>query len=335
MVLFNDINFNAKYLTSYEKVDGGKLKTFSFSCSIGKAFVHYIKRPLEIFTGYEGYYDIITPYGYGGQIIAECEDGCESRLISLFNDAFLQHCRQEKIISYFARFNPFAENAEPFRDFFDELLPVRKVVAMDLTKDTITEEVTKKCMTDYRASIARGTKVEICSTRDQIDDFIALYYSDMESKNAQDYYFFPQEYFEYIFNAFPDNMVLFSANAEGRVIAYSISIVYGDIAYYHLACRNEGFNYYKANYAITISAAEYARSKGCKLYVLGGGLSSDEKDSLYKFKKNFSVSEPRSFYIGKKVLDEQVYEDLCGYVEKSQGKKLSQEFFPAYRCPQE
>ncbi|MHB1315300.1 MAG: GNAT family N-acetyltransferase [Christensenellales bacterium] len=333
MNFLDDINFNTDYLKGYEKIDGGKLETFRFTCDIGEVFVHYIKRPLDTFPGYEGYFDIITPYGYGGQMISGCEDDCEADLVSRFNDAFLQHCRQEKIVSYFVRFNPLVQNAAVFSDFFDELLPIRKVIAMDLTKNTVEEEITKKGLSEYRTALARGTQVTTCSAKDAMDGFISMYYETMRNKKAMDYYFFPREYFEHLFHTFPENTFLFIACADNTPIAYTLSIEYGDVSYCHLTCRKEECNYYKASYAANIRAAEHAKSRGCKYFVLGGGLSSAEDDSLYRFKKNFSVSAPHTFHIGKKIFDLPVYNSLCGYVEKMHGTDLSQDFFPKYRCP--
>ncbi len=115
--LIRDINFNPDYLKAYETHEGGRIETFRYDCGFGEAFMHYVRRPLTGFEGFGGYCDLITPYGYGGQMVSRCEPGREAELLALFNSAFEAHCRSENAVSYFARFNPLAENGPAFRTF--------------------------------------------------------------------------------------------------------------------------------------------------------------------------------------------------------------------------
>ena len=325
-----DINFDPDYLRAYEAHEDGTLETFRYRCALGEGFVHYIRRPLSCFEGFDGYSDIITPYGYGGQMLERCAPEREAELITLFNDAFEQHCRQEHIVSYFARFHPFAENGPAFQQFFDEVTPIRKVIAMDLSLDRITDNLTSKGRYHYRSALERGVTVRLETVETGLDEFIDLYYELMDSKHAEDYYFFPREYFEYLFERFPDNVLLFSAQAEDQNIFFTLVLVYGDIAYSHLTCRKSGFNFYKANYAANIAVAEAAKARSCKYFMLGGGLSSDEKDPLYIFKKQFSNAEPMHFYVGKRIFDRTAYEALCESFPLPD-ELAGSGFFPRYR----
>lgn len=61
------------------------------------------------------------------------------------------------------------------------------------------------------------------------------------------------------------------------------------------------------------------------------GLSSDNRDSLFKFKSSFGRTENnlKCFYIGKAVFNPDVYQTLCSYA-KAQGL-YNQDYFPQYR----
>lgn len=333
MNLIRDINFSPDYLKAYEAHEGGRLETFRYGCPFGEAFVHYFRRPLDAFEGFGGYCDLITPYGYGGQMISSCELGRESELVTRFNSAFEEHCRSENAVSYFARFNPLADNGPAFHDFFDELQPVRKVVVMDLTLQSVKDNLTSKGRYSYNAAISRGVTVVPVAADDELDAFLRMYYGLMDYKQAGDYYFFSKSYFNYLIRTFPSNMLLLAARVEGRTIQYAFIIVYGDVAYCHLTCRLLGYNYYMAGNASNVVAAEYARSCGCRYFMLGGGLSADEMDSLYRFKKQFSVSDPRIFYVGKRIFDRPVYDALCARAGQNSQTRREDGFFPQYRRP--
>ena len=65
---------------------------------------------------------------------------------------------------------------------------------------------------------------------------------------------------------------------------------------------------------------------GYTSFHMGGGVGSKE-DSLYSFKKAFYRGEPKRYYIGKKILNSDVYEKLT---KMREGIK-NPSFFPKYR----
>ena len=61
-----DIYFEENYGKLYEKMEGGKQEIFTFSCEYGKVRHQFIKRTIN-----GEWFDLITPYGYGGPVIVE------------------------------------------------------------------------------------------------------------------------------------------------------------------------------------------------------------------------------------------------------------------------
>ena len=101
--------------------------------------------------------------------------------------------------------------------------------------------------------------------------------------------------------------------------------------HYHLSSTNPEFYSYAANNLILATAIEYGREQGLKWLHLGGGLSSSEKDNLFKFKRNFGRTDSnlKDFYLGKAVFMPEIYDKLCE-AAKADGVE-NDGFFPAYR----
>lgn len=59
----------------------------------------------------------------------------------------------------------------------------------------------------------------------------------------------------------------------------------------------------------------------CKYFHFGGGVSSDMKDPLFKFKSGFS-KENRKFYIGKKIHNQEIYDQIISIWEKNNPNKI-------------
>jgi len=82
-----------------------------------------------------------------------------------------------------------------------------------------------------------------------------------------------------------------------------------ELAHYHLSANNIDFLRENGNYALLDYAFDQAKEHGCKWMMLGGGRTSDEMDSLFKFKKKFS-NKTLPFYIGGLTFLPQIKEQL-------------------------
>src|SRR6478735_1307981 len=113
LVMGNDLDvyFDDNYGKLYEKVENGKAEIFNFNYKFGIIKNQFIKREIPIRINNEIYYDIVTPYGYGGPVIIKCEEN--------------------KIVSEFIRFHPILENAEDFTSVYD-VKCIRKTLGTNL-----------------------------------------------------------------------------------------------------------------------------------------------------------------------------------------------------------
>ena len=70
-----DIYFELNYGKLYEEIEGGTCEVFEHRSSLGTIRHMFIKRKVPIQLGDITYYDLVTPYGYGGPLILNCEEG--------------------------------------------------------------------------------------------------------------------------------------------------------------------------------------------------------------------------------------------------------------------
>ena len=93
-----DFYFDENYGKLYEKADNGTAVVFVHENSYGKVMHQFIKRriPAELFAKDEEFYDIVTPYGYGGPLIVTVKDGCKEKLIQSFREEFSGYCAEHR-----------------------------------------------------------------------------------------------------------------------------------------------------------------------------------------------------------------------------------------------
>ena len=324
-----DIYFEPEYGKLNEQIEGGIAETFRFSCEYGAIRSVYIKRKVPYLIDGEQYFDAITPYGYGGPAITECVD--REKLLAAYAEAYRQHCAEERIVDEFVRFHPLAENALDFGGLY-EIVYNRNTIAVDLTDDNYSGvQFSPDCRNMIRKATKKGVTVEVDTECEHLADFIHLYYITMDKNSASDYYYFDESYFERL-KAIPVNkLVLVNGFVEGEIIASAMFMCSGEYMHYHLSSTNPEFYSYAANNLILATAIEYGKEQGLKWLHLGGGLTSDEKDRLFKFKRNFGRTENnlKDFYIGKAVFMPEIFDKLCE-TARANGVK-NDESFPPYR----
>ena len=170
-----EINFTEQYGKLYESVEDGELTIFNFENEHGKIKNMFIKRKIPFQLENKDYFDIVTPYGYGGPVIPEAID--EEKLLSEYFKAFSEYCQKNDIITEFIRFDLF-ENTQVRESFYGDTSLVGNCIVKNL-KLPIEEDVRKKIFKDARIAKEKGVKIIMDQTGEHIDDFLKVYYSTM------------------------------------------------------------------------------------------------------------------------------------------------------------
>ena len=324
-----DIYFDPRYGKTCESIEGGKAEVFEYKSAHGHICHQFIRRKIDQKVGGKEYFDLITPYGYGGPLIVSCE-GDKETLIKGFQEAFSNYCKENHVVSEFVRFHPMIGNASDFGSMY-EVNFSRYTVATNLRdyEDPFQAEFSKSCRKSIRRSIQRGVTYEILEKPDSFDTFIPIYYETMARNHADSFYFFDREYFNRCLQCLRDNIVLVNALYEGAVISSEFFFVWGKYIHSHLSGTLNSFLYLSPDYVIMYGIMEWGKRKGYHFIHTGGGTSNDPENPLYLFKKKFARNTDFDFYIGRRVWNQDIYDMLCGMTGQNDTG-----FFPAYRSRQ-
>ncbi len=325
---FPDIYFEPEYGQLYEKMEQGKLEQFHFKNDVGSIFYQFIKRPIDISIDNKEYYDLVTPYGYGGPLIIECNEKYKTKLVNDFKVEFHKYCRQNYIVSEFVRFHPVLDNAKDFQSIY-KLESIRKTVGTNIygNEDPIRSEFSKSARKSIRRALNSQVNFRVIEKPTSLSNFIGIYYSTMDRNDASDYYYFDDEYFNNCLKLFKDQILLVEVIYEEKVIAAGFYFVYGDFIHAHLSGTLTEYLHLSPAYIIKYATAIWAKENNIQLIHYGGGTTNSEHDPLYQFKKKFGRNTEFEFHVGKKLWDEETYEKLC----QNTGMIGDTNYFPAYR----
>lgn len=324
-----DIYFELNYGKLYEEIENGQSIQYEFNSENGQINNLFILReiPIDLNDG-KTYYDIITPYGYGGPIINDVKKGKNEELLKEYHLDFQKYCKDNNIVSEFIRFHPLFDNAKDFNEIYN-VKYMRKTVGTMLKdfKDPFQAEFSKSTRKITRRALRDGVTYEVEVNPKSANEFIDIYYSTMDRNDANDYYYFDREYFEKCIEFFKENILLVKAIYKGKIIAMGFYLKYGDIIHSHLSGTLTEYLDLSPAYILKYATSKWGKENGYHLVHHGGGTSNDKNDGLYKFKKKFSQNTEFDFYIGTKVWNSEKYDKIC---EKLNINK-DIDFFPAYR----
>lgn len=266
------------------------------------------------------YFDFASPYGYGGWLI----EGDETQVLF---DVYEKWCVSHNIISEFVRFHPVIENHRAAEGAY-EVIALGSTVALDLTSPQIIwENITSKNRNMIRKAQKNGIRIYQGRHPEVYRVFREIYNGTMDKDHAIEYYYFGEEFYECILHDLPQNAQVFYAVYEDKIIAASIMLAANGRMNYHLSGSLREYSNLAPSNLLLYEAALWGCANGCKTLYLGGGVGSGE-DSLFKFKKSFyRLDDVRRFYIGKKIMDQQMYDELIAM----RNDIANESFFPKYR----
>lgn len=267
------------------------------------------------------YYDLATPYGYGGWLIEG--EGDRKDLFSTYE----KWCYKNQIISEFVRFHPMLNNQEGLEESY-EVIGLGGTIAMDLSSpEIIWENMTSKNRNKIRKAQKNGLQVYRAQNHEIYQVFKDIYDETMKKDQAEDYYYFAEEFYESVLEDLKNQAQIFYTKAEdGKIVAATIIIGANGMLNYHLSGSRTEYQKMAPTNLMLHEVALWGYENGYQSFHMGGGVGSAE-DSLYSFKKSFYRGEPKRYYIGKKVLNQEVYEMLVSMRDQIDHPS----FFPKYR----
>lgn len=318
-----DIQYKFEYFENYSKIEDGEALLIIYETEDGLVYYPFFKRLIKD----TKYYDITSQYGYGGPL-NNFQKNLEMNL-SKFYKEFKNFCIKENIISEFIRFHPMIKNYNGLEKIVD-CIKISEVVYIDLTLEE--EEIFKKYKYNNRKSINKSKKLGVSSKIHQnIDSFYDIYLETMKRNNALEYYYYELDFFKYFKENLSNNSFYMFAQNDSSDISTELVIYSKEYAHSFLGGTFSEFFNLCPNNALKHSIVQELKKKGVKYFILGGGYTKN--DGIFKYKKSFNEDGILDFYIGKKIHNKSIYQNLVNefdlnYPEK---KDINTNFFPLYR----
>lgn len=267
------------------------------------------------------YFDLISPYGYGGFIgnVSNWE---------LLMDEWQVFCKANGFVSEFVRFHLFSGCEKHYTGIVES--HTHNVVRnLEIPSDEMWMDFKAKVRKNVKKANNFGLKVICDDTGEHLEDFLQIYYGTMDRNDAADNFYFTRDFFEKILEM-KDNVMLFHVIYEDKIISTEMVIYGAENAYSYLGGTDREYFNLRPNDLLKYEIIKWAKDKGLKNFVLGGGYGAD--DGIFQYKTCLAPNGIVDFYIGKKVLDRDVYMELCKMRNlEMDTTKLENGFFPAYR----
>lgn len=311
-----DVHFTSGYMLSNKRDDAvPKMAVWSHWAPLSRKF---IAKPFMLREIPQTHlYDVSSVYGYGG-ILTNYKPN-DIRFLASYSafDSSLTH--------WYCWNSVVSDFCVHHQDTRQQGIVRKRVAMINLAGDFQTAYRTDRRQNIKRA-INNGVDVSIIEqpSAAQIAGFYNLYLATMARRNATARWWLRKEDIYRYCYCMPERLALFEAWIAGEREVSSLVIWGPGRAYYHFtgnAMRNKRSG---ANDLLIDNIAHWARDKGCTHLHLGGGVSSDPKDSLLDYKASFGADlyDVRTSF---KVYNQQAYDCLSTEAQKATG------FLPAYR----
>lgn len=314
---FDDIYYQYEFARSLELHGDGVPLLICYQAKSVQLFYVVMKRDISADLHFKGYlkvgelFDLETPYGYGGPIVRG-EFSLEDQ--ENFKKELESYCSEHGIVSQFVRFYPLLDNWN-YPNIFDEIKRLKDTVFINTEdEDIIFKNMDSKNRNMVRKAVKNQVSI-IWDKGERLEDFIRIYEHTMKMHNADEYYTFERDYFEYLIEHMNDNICFFYAIYEKQIISASMFLFSKDILHYHLSGTEPEFRHLAAANLLLYEAAIWAARSNIPRFHLGGGMSKG--DSLFGFKKQFNKTGQLPFVIGKTVFMPAKYEALLNIREKT------------------
>jgi len=266
------------------------------------------------------YYDIQSPYGYGG-LIASSED---QAFLSRVWSEHAVWCRDHKTMVEFIRFHPLVKN---WRYYGGEVFNDRQTVWLDLRKENLLMSYSTRARTAIRKALKNGLMVEWLSKDDFLPVFLNIYNGAMKEVDADDMYYFSPEYYQILFSW--DQAKLAVCKMNDIIVGAAVFLVGPGIMEYQLAGANGLGKKLSAHNLLIHEAALYGQRAGCSIMHLGGGTDAGRDNPLLFFKSSFSNLRA-DFKIGRNIFLPEAYRVMKAAWEKEHCQTARRVLF--YRC---
>lgn len=334
--IINDFGITDPYaqFDFIETFDKGvdNLISFIFTVNNAEIVMAGYLNPIKIGGKETGYFDFISPYGYTGPVYSSHREAAD---LEAFWTAIDEWYLKNNVVSEFIRFNLFGNEASYSGKTVPTMLNIKgKIVEEDVQWKNFEQKVRKNVNRAKKELLT--SKVYYKEIEDSvIQEFHEIYIQTMIRTQAKQKFFYSFEQFKTFINNNSKYAAICTIYFEEKPISSELLLVSDDAIYSFLGGTDDNYFDKRPNDFLKVEALNWARLNSKKYYVLGGGYGFE--DGIFKYKKSFFPSDIVSYYTGRKVLNQAVYNDLVAQTSeyrKSMGLEEldvnDESFFPLY-----
>lgn len=320
-----DVFFLPNYAKAFEINKDGLLQVIIYYEPENKflIFPYFLREIIET-----PYFDIITPYGYGGFYSKNINSNEIGAIISHIQKYFLYN----NVISLFIRFHLFESNIAHFngrkRNPNDVLF-----VNTEQPIDKIIEEYDRSVRKNLNKAIRNNIFVKIDINKQCILEFYEIYLDTMKRNNSRPYYYFSIEFFQNLISFLPNNTLLIHSYSQDKIVSTELVLFGKNFAYSFLGGSDSKYLEWRVNDILKHEIIKWCCEHKIKKFILGGGYTKN--DGIFSYKQKFTKQTPLEFFVGEKILNEPIYNELVSNKYLSLGLTEQEinsiEFFPKYR----
>jgi len=321
-----DVSYLCGYAKAFQLLGDGKPLLFYIDDGNKRAMNVSLKRDIAEAAPFKGrlapgtWFDLSTPYGYGGFWM----EGGEYAFVNAVYDSY---CKENHIVSEFIRFHLFS-GYRPFYNGLSETNIHNVVRTLDLPLDEMLMDFEHKVRKNLKRAGASGLSAETDYTGDRLDEFLEIYYRTMNRREAKTDFHFPRKFFDTL-NGMEGHYVYFHVWYEGKIISTELVLYGTENCYSFLGGTDCEYFDLRPNDFLKYEIIKWAKEKGLKRYVLGGGYGED--DGIFHYKKSFAPNGICNFYIGKKIFNACMYRELIEMRARDASFTEKPSYFPGYR----
>ncbi|MDL2243408.1 GNAT family N-acetyltransferase [Bacteroidales bacterium OttesenSCG-928-J19] len=268
------------------------------------------------------YRDVTSVYGYAGPLSQKVP---QKDVLLRFHEDLKSFFDTENIVSAFSRLHPLFSGQSELLFGLGEIRDTNPTVVIDLKQpyEKQWQDYAPTMRYDINRMLKSGLSMRCVERKEDVDEFIRIYYENMDRVNASPSYYFPASYFHDFFGKINSRFLL--AEVDGQVVGGVLLTLCGRIMQCHLAATRTTALRWSPAKCLWDEASRLGRREGMDYFHLGGGYGG-QNDSLFSFKSHFSKSY-LMFRTWRYIHQSQVYSELC------QARQIdpASSYFPAYR----
>jgi len=281
------------------------------------------------------FFDVITPYGYSGPISSA--KTLDLDIINFWKNVDKWYVNNN-VISEFIRFNLSGNHLNYSGEIFQTMLNIKgQIIDEDSQWKSFDRKVRKNVNKAKRENLS--SKIYYLSIEDvRISEFFKIYLETMVRTNALEKFHYSLKDFKRFILQSSKHCAICTVYFEKIPIASELILISEDTIYSFLGGTDENFFDKRPNDFLKVGLINWARKSNFKYYVLGGGYGLE--DGIFKYKKCFFPHDVVNYYTGRKIINEDVYNNL---LEKTNNQRVysgfaeldnkKDSFFPLYRAP--